>query len=89
MAGCVATPKKGWVLRVVKAALVDDWSELMRNEELNPWMMAKVKESYNQARQEDDQRQSTVKTVMQKSTGFLRRIIAPVEGHLVTLTGAR
>ena len=40
--------------------LVDDWSELTKSEELNAWTMAKLEESNYQARQEDDQRKSTV-----------------------------
>ena len=41
------------------------------------WMMEKLKEGTNQARQEHHQRKSMV----QKSTDFLRRIIAPLEGQ--------
>ena len=40
-----------------------------------------LKESFFQARHEDDQRKSIVQQVLQKSMGFLRRIIAPVEGQ--------
>ena len=69
---------------VWKAVLADDWSELMMNEELNPWM-AKVKESPYQARQ-DNKRKSIVQKVVQRSTDFLRRIIAPVQEHGVTLS---
>ena len=50
-------------------------------EELNPRMMAKLKGSCYQARQEDDQRKSIMQKVMQRSTDFLRRIIAPVQGQ--------
>ena len=50
----------------------DDWSELTRSEELNPWMMAKSRERYDQARQEDDQRKSIVQRVTQRSTDFSR-----------------
>ena len=45
----------------------------------NPWMVAKLKERYYQARQEDDQRKSIVQQVLRKSADFLKRII--VEGH--------
>ena len=48
------------VRKAIKAGQADDWSELMKNEELNNWMMAKLKESYDQARQKDDQRNSIV-----------------------------
>ena len=40
--------------------------------------MAKLKESYSEVRQDDDQRKSIVQ-VMQKSTDFLRRVTVPVE----------
>ena len=54
---------------------VDDWSEQTRSEGLNSWMMAKLKESCKQARQEDGQRKSIVQKVKQRSTDFLRRIV--------------
>ena len=69
------------VRRVVKAGLADDWSEPTKNEEYNPWMMSKLKESCYQPRQEDDQRKSIVQQVLARSTDLLRRIIAPVKGH--------
>ena len=62
----------------IKAGRADDGSELMNSDELNPWMMAKLKESYYQAKQDDDQRKSSVQQMMQKSTDFPRRIIVPV-----------
>ena len=61
------------VWQAVKAGLADDKSVLMRSD----WMMAKLKESYYQARQED-QRKNIVQKVMQRSTEFLSRIIAAV-----------
>ena len=42
----------------------------MKNGELNPWMTAKLKESFSNARQEDDQRKNIVQQVLQKSTDF-------------------
>ena len=42
------------VRRAVNAGRADDWSELMKSEELNPWMIAKLKASYGQATQDDD-----------------------------------
>ena len=68
------------VRKAIKAYRADDWSELMKSDEPNPWMMAKLKEICYQARQEDDQLKSFVQQIKQKSTDFLRRIIAPVEG---------
>ena len=78
------------VRRAVKAGLADDWSELTRSEELNPWKMAKLKESYYQARQEDEQRKSIVQKVLQKITDSLGRITAPVQEQAsVTLSYVR
>ena len=62
----------GMMVRAAFKAELADWSELMRSGELNPWMMAKLEESYHQARQ-DDQRQSIVQKVMQKCTDFFRQ----------------
>ena len=53
----------------------------MKSDELNPWTMAKLKESYCEVTQDDDQRERIVQQVMRKSTGFLRRIIVPPDGH--------
>ena len=53
------------------AWLADDWSERMRNENLNPMMV----ESYTR------QRKSIAKEVMLRSMDFLRRIIALVRGQ--------
>ena len=44
-------------------------------------MMAKLKESWYHARQEDDHHKSIVQQVLVRCTEFLRRIIAPVEGQ--------
>ena len=58
------------VRKAVTAALADDWSDLTEKEELNPWMMAKLKNSVFQARQEADQRKSSVQQVLQGCTDF-------------------
>ena len=68
--------------RAVQAVGEDDWSDLMRSEELDPWMMAKLWESYYQARQENDPRKSNAQKVMKKSTDFLRRIIAQLKDRV-------
>ena len=60
----------------------NDWSDLMRSEELDPWMMEKLWESYYQARQENDPRKSIAQKVMKKSTDFLRRIIAQLKDRV-------
>ena len=69
------------VRKAVKAELAVESSQLMRNEELNPWMMVTLMESWYQVKQEDDQRKSNVQQVSPKSTDFLRRLIPPVEGQ--------
>ena len=46
-----------------KAGWVDDGWERMKSDELNPWMTAKLKERYHQAKQEDDQRKSIVQQI--------------------------
>ena len=62
----------------MKAGLADHWSALTGSEELNHWMLAKLKEGYYQAKQEDDQRRNFVQHVVARRTDFLRRIIATV-----------
>ena len=69
------------VRKAVNAGWADDWSELMKSEEVNPWVMTKLRKSYYQAGQEDDQRKGIVQKVMQKSTDLLERIVVPVEGQ--------
>ena len=69
------------VRKAVKAGLAHDWWELVRSEEVTPQIMAKLKKSNIQARQDDDQRRSIVQKVMLQSTDFLRRIIATVDGQ--------
>ena len=40
----------GTVVReAIKAGRTDDWSELMKSDELNPSVMANLKESYGEA----------------------------------------
>ena len=46
------------VRRSIKARRADDRSELMKSDELNPWMMAKLKGSCYRAKQGDDQRKN-------------------------------
>ena len=65
--------------RANKAGSVYDVSELMKSDQLNPWTMAKLKESYLEARHGKDQRKCIVQQVIQRNTNILRRIIAP--GH--------
>ena len=45
------------VRKAIRAGLDDDGSEVMRSEELNTGMMAKLKKSFHQAKQKDAQRQ--------------------------------
>ena len=58
------------VRKAVKAGLAVEWSELMRNEELNPWMMVNLTERWYQVKQEDDQRKSNVQQVSPKHRLF-------------------
>ena len=37
------------VRKAIKAGRTDDWSELMKSDELNPSVMAKLKESHGEA----------------------------------------
>ena len=81
-------PMPGRVVRqAVGAGRAEDWSELMDSDELSHWMMAKLKESCYQAKQDDDQRKIIVQHIMQKGTDFLRRIIVPVVGQLSHVRG--
>ena len=67
--------------------LEDAAAALRLGKRVSPWMLAQRKESYCQARQEDDQRKSIVQQIMHKRTDFLRRINVPVwragKGHTV------
>ena len=58
-----------------------DLSELVNSKGLNAWTRVKIHECHHEVRQEDDQRKSVVQQILQKSTDFLRRIIAPVGGQ--------
>ena len=64
--------------RANKAGSVYDVSELMKSDQLNPWTMAKLKESYLEARHGKDQRKCIVQQVIQRNTNILQ-IIAPVQ----------
>ena len=55
--------------------------ELLKGEELNTWLMAKLKEGSYQAKHNGDQRKGSVQQVVPKSKDILRRIIVPVEGQ--------
>ena len=66
--------------RAIRAGRADDWSELRKTDEVNPWTWSKLQEFYHEVKQVDDQRKSVVQ-IMQRSTDFLRRIIVPVEGQ--------
>ena len=57
--------------RAIRAGRADDWSELLKSSELNPWTRVKLQECCCEVRQGDDQRTSTVQQIMQKSTDFL------------------
>ena len=65
----------------MKAGEENEWSELVKS---NAWTRVKIDECHHEVRQEDDQRESIVQQILQKSTDFLRRIIAPVGGDIVS-----
>ena len=80
VAGGVATHRTGFVAgeqahatarmmvrRAVKAGRADDWSVLMKSDEFNFWMMAKLKQCHEQAEQEGDQRKSIEQRIMQST----------------------
>ena len=54
----------------------NDWSEVLKCKGLNAWTRVKIQGCYH----EDDQRKSIAQQILQKSTDFLRRIIASVGG---------
>ena len=63
------------VRKAIKAGRADDWSPLMNIDEVNPWMMEKLKKSDYQARQEDDQGHSLVQHVQRTvKREFVRRL---------------
>ena len=59
----------------------DEWSELSKREELNPWTWVKLQACHHEAQQQDHQCRSVVQQILQKSTHFLRRIIVPMKGQ--------
>ena len=69
------------VRKAIRTARADDWPELLRRDELNPWTWVKLQGCYYEVRQDEDQRRSIVQKIMQNSTDFLRRIIVPVQGQ--------
>ena len=79
--GCKNLSVPGMMVRkAIRPGLDDDRSEVMRSEELNTGRMAKLMESYHQAKQKDAQREQCAAGVA-VTTDFLRRIIAPVRGQ--------
>ena len=57
------------------------WETFLGSGRLSAWTSVDVRECYNEVKQEDDGRQSIAQKILQRSTGFLRRIIVPVEGQ--------
>ena len=62
----------------MKAGEENDWPELLKSRDLNAWTREKIQECHRDVRQEDDQQQSIVQQILQKSSDVPRRIIAPV-----------
>ena len=59
----------------------------MKGDKLNAWPSVKLRESYSEVEQKDEERKSIVQQILDKSTDFLRRVTVPVEGQgAVTLS---
>ena len=54
--------------------------ELLGRNKRSIWTSAKVRECYSEVEQEDEGRVSIAQAILRKSTGFLRRITAPIDG---------
>ena len=68
--------------KLVKNSVMNaNWAELIRSDESIPWVIAKLEESYYQAMQDDDQRESIVQQGLQRITEFLWRFVAAVQGQ--------
>ena len=67
--------------QALKAGSSGDWAEFLKNDNLNAWSSAKLRESDSEVEREDEERKCIVQQILQKSTDFLRRIIVPVEGQ--------
>ena len=48
------------IRRAMKAGTKDDWSELTRNDELNPWTRVKLQERHLAVEQDDDQHRGII-----------------------------
>ena len=68
------------VRRAMKLGRENGLLELLKSSELDLWTRMKLQECCHGVMQ-DDQRRSMVQQILQKSTGFLRRIIVPVQGQ--------
>ena len=54
--------------------------ELLGRNKRSIWTSAKVRECYSEVEQEDEGHVSIAQAILRKSTGFLRRITAPIDG---------
>ena len=67
--------------QAIKAEKAGDWADLVKGDKLNAWTSAKLRVCFCEVEQEEEERNSMVQHISQKSTDFLRRIIVPVEGQ--------
>ena len=65
----------------IQAGKARDWSEWLKSDKLNAWTSAELQKCHSEVKQEDDEQESIVQQILQKSTDFLRRIIVPVGGQ--------
>ena len=73
-----------------QGGLANDWPELTRSEERHPWTMAKLKQGYYPAMQEDDHRKSIVPIVPVMGQGgspYLLFAVAAAASQSKTLSG--
>ena len=52
-----------------------------KNDRLNAWACAKLRDCYSEVEQEDEDRKSAAKLILQQGTDFSRLIVVPVEGQ--------
>ena len=69
------------IRQAIEAGKAGDRSELLKSDKLNAWTKVKMKESFYEVRQEDDDWKSIVQQILHNSTDLVRRIIVPVGGQ--------
>ena len=71
--------------RAYYAVMSGDWEKyrdvFLKEDRLSIWASVKVRECYNEAELEDEGPVSIAQNIVRKSTDFLKRILAPTDGH--------